>query len=270
MRIFDGRMLVLDTETTGTDPATARVVELGAVLIEAGRPVRRMRSLINPGGPIPEECTKVHGISDADVAEAPPFEDLAGRLVDLLEWVDATAGYNGVGYDSRVLAEELWRAMVYPPPRQLVERMLDPLVFVRQHLRHLRERKLGAIAEHFGVRLDEAHTAVADALATAEVIREMVGAGLIPDDLDEALRLQAKFAAFHAVESEEWSFWFYEDRMCPGLIRIGCGKHCGLELDAVEPGYARAILAKVDDLPDRVRAEFERIAAKVGGRRRRR
>jgi len=269
VRISDARLLVLDTETTGIDPATARVVELGGVLLEAGRPIKRMRSLIYPGGPIPPECTKVHGISDADVAGAPPFEDLADRLVDLLEGVDATAGYNGMGYDSRVLAEELWRAMVYPPPPQLVERMLDPLVFVRQHLRHLRKRDLGAIAAHFGVRLDEAHTAVADALAAAEVIREMVAAGHIPDDLDEALRLQVEFATLQGVEGGEWSFWLYADRARPGLLRIGCGKHCGAELDSVPPGYAKAILDKVADLPDRVRAEFERIAAKGGGRRRR-
>ena len=65
---------VIDTETTGLDPRSARVVELAMVRIAGGRlDGTSFRRLVNPGEPIPPAATGVHGIDAATVAEAPAF-----------------------------------------------------------------------------------------------------------------------------------------------------------------------------------------------------
>jgi DNA polymerase III subunit epsilon len=77
---------VFDCETTGTDPDVDEIVALALVLLDRdGVETGRFSSLVRPLCPIPEDATAIHGISDADVADAPTFARLAGRLVGLLE-----------------------------------------------------------------------------------------------------------------------------------------------------------------------------------------
>ena len=68
--------VALDTETTGLDPAKARIVEIAAVRIGAGRvdPQGALRRLVRPGVPIPPEASRIHGIDAAAVADAPSFK----------------------------------------------------------------------------------------------------------------------------------------------------------------------------------------------------
>src|SRR5215203_71679 len=95
--------VVLDTETTGLDPRTARVVEIAAVRLvsgrlDAGAPFRR---LVQPGGPIPASATRIHGIDATVVAGAPTFTDV---------WTEFSVYHGGavlightVGFDCGVL-----------------------------------------------------------------------------------------------------------------------------------------------------------------------
>jgi len=82
--------VALDVETTGLDPISGRVVEIalvqflfdpeGALLDE-----RRFASLVNPNQPIPQQASRIHGITDADVANEPVFGELATRVASLCE-----------------------------------------------------------------------------------------------------------------------------------------------------------------------------------------
>src|SRR6187200_3428024 len=67
--------VVLDTETTGLDPAKARIVEIGAVPLRRGRldETAALRRLVDPGEPIPADATRIHAIDDSSVASAPNF-----------------------------------------------------------------------------------------------------------------------------------------------------------------------------------------------------
>src|SRR5262245_3638421 len=77
---------VFDCETTGTDPERDEIVSLALVLLDAdGNETCRFGSLVRPSCPIPKEASAIHGIADADVAEAPTFTELAGQLLGLLE-----------------------------------------------------------------------------------------------------------------------------------------------------------------------------------------
>lgn len=95
------RVLVLDCETTGLDPATDRVVEIGWHLVDRGEIVSDGSELVNPGIPIPEDATKIHGITDDMVAGK---RSLPEALEDLPTCIDRVAAFNAA-YDASVLGE---------------------------------------------------------------------------------------------------------------------------------------------------------------------
>ena len=80
MHLRDATYAVVDVETTGFDRERDRVVEVACVLVRRGVQVRAFSSLVNPGRPIPARATDVHGITDADVAAAPPIGEVAPLL----------------------------------------------------------------------------------------------------------------------------------------------------------------------------------------------
>ena len=255
MKITEARILVFDTETTGVDPAEARIVELGAVAIAAGRSTEKLHTFVNPGCPIPAEVSAIHGVTDADVQDAPSFAELAPRVAERFHSVDVVAGYNAVHYDVPLLNAEL--ARVGSDFQADLGRVLDPVVFIRWHLRHLRERTLGAICVHLGIDLSDAHSAVADSIAAGRVLFSLVRMGLVPDDVDAALGAQAALQAIEQAEGERWTYWLYGCRTDSETLRLGCGKHIGRPLREVDAGYLGFLLRTIEDLPTAVRAEFE-------------
>jgi DNA polymerase III subunit epsilon len=75
--ILSRPLAVIDLETTGTDTQTDPIVEIGVIKVfPDGRSEARCRR-VNPGVPIPEAATAVHGIADSDVAHEPSFERIA-------------------------------------------------------------------------------------------------------------------------------------------------------------------------------------------------
>jgi DNA polymerase-3 subunit epsilon len=101
-------LAILDLETTGTDAKEARIVEISILKLspDGSRDMRTRR--VNPGVPIPPESSAVHGITDADVADAPRFDRIAGGMIDFLDGCDL-CGFNLRRYDLRVLCAELRR-----------------------------------------------------------------------------------------------------------------------------------------------------------------
>lgn len=105
-------VLAFDLETTGTDPAEDRIVELAYQRVNlpvVGRPVVSVERF-NPGRPIPGEATAVHGIADEDVAELPQFRRRAPAVQRLVDGADYLMTYNGRSFDVPLLHAELRRA----------------------------------------------------------------------------------------------------------------------------------------------------------------
>jgi len=258
----DRPLFVFDTETTGTDPAEARICELGAAHFAPDGQVTRLRQRINPGCPIPAEATQVHNITDADVAGEPSFAQVAPRFLAHLDRLPRLAGFNALTYDVPILNAEMERAGV--PARIDPAQVLDVLVFIRWHRRDLRKRTLEACTVEYAIRLDQAHSAAADAQATGELLLHLVQLGIIPADPAQALAEQARLLPLLAEESDRWSYWLYRDRRDPDKLRMGCGKLCGLPLDNVEPGYLRYLVDKLEGLPaDVVRIFRARLKGEV-------
>lgn len=166
------RVAFIDTETTGRDPLSDRLVEVGVVIGENGRVVERHSWLIDPTIPIPAESSAVHGISDQDVAGKPRFAAVASEIAAVLAGA-IPAAYNAA-FDRGFLMAELERARVVlpePPPalRREVD-WVDPLVFARELYQSEESRALGDMAARLGIALDRAHRATDDAEAALLVL----------------------------------------------------------------------------------------------------
>ena len=161
-----------DLETTGRDPREALIVTATIMLVDGrGRAVSSAEWLLDPGVPIPEEAAQVHGVT-TEKARAEGMDAAQGilevteTLRDLFGAGIPVIAFNGV-YDFTVMDREARRHGIAPLDPTPV---IDPYVIDKQLDRYRKgKRTLSAVSEHYGVRLEDAHTSAADALAAVEV-----------------------------------------------------------------------------------------------------
>ncbi|MBX3132838.1 MAG: 3'-5' exonuclease [Gemmatimonadaceae bacterium] len=164
--------VVVDVETTGGQPGGAdRVTEVAAVHVDGAATSVAFHSLVNPARPIPWYITRLTGIDDAMVRDAPRFEDIAGELAAHL--VGRVFVAHNASFDFGFLDAEF--ARVAPTPLgALVMGQLCTVRLARRLLSHLPRRNLDAVSAHYGVTIHDRHRASGDALATAEVLRRLL------------------------------------------------------------------------------------------------
>ena len=83
--MFAPLTIFLDLETTGLSPRDDGITEIGAVILEEGKPTREWSTLVRPKKPIPPEIARMTGISNEMVRDAPAFSEVAPQLAALLE-----------------------------------------------------------------------------------------------------------------------------------------------------------------------------------------
>lgn len=157
-----------DLETTGTDIATARIVEIGILIVQPDQSTTEHRYLVNPTIPIPLETSMIHGIYDKDVADKPTFAQLAKELYDLLNPCDL-GGYNSNRFDVPVLMEEFLRVNINfsIENRNLIDAFT---LFAMKEKRDLS----AALQFYCKENLENAHTAMADVIATYKVFKAQI------------------------------------------------------------------------------------------------
>ncbi|MEV4443220.1 3'-5' exonuclease [Streptomyces sp. NPDC049577] len=214
---FEGPLAAFDTETTGVDVERDRIVSAAMVAqSQAGGPPMVTRWLVNPGVPVPEGATAVHGLTDGYLQlhgrwPAPVMEEVARAL----------AGYAARGiplvvmnapFDLTLLDRELRRhrassLAAYLGPSPLC--VLDPWVLDR-HLDRYRKgrRTLSDLCAHYGVELTGAHDAAADALAALEVVREVGRRFASRLERLSPAELHARQAVWHAAQARGLQAWF--------------------------------------------------------------
>ncbi|MDK4294594.1 3'-5' exonuclease [Corynebacterium segmentosum] len=169
---FDAsRMLAFDLETTSANPKDARIVTSALVRID-GRDVQKVEHLADPGIEIPQAATDVHGITTEKAqAEGHPHEEVLKNTVDAIKeaWDDGlTLIVYNAAFDLTVLRSLTGDFTVTGP-------VFDPYVIDRVSDKWRKgKRTLGAVCEHYGVELGNAHEATADALAAARVAWKQV------------------------------------------------------------------------------------------------
>ena len=156
-----GDFVVVDVETTGTNPETADLVEVAAVRVSGGMITDRWSTFVNPGRPI--FGNQMHGITDADVAGAPSPAEAARAALDFVG--DAILVGHSVGFDIAFLEAALGDGSRIP-----FGSYLDTLTLAREGYPDLPSYTLGELSRFFGVTLQQAHRALPDAEATAELL----------------------------------------------------------------------------------------------------
>jgi DNA polymerase-3 subunit epsilon len=161
-------LVFFDLETTGTNISRDKIVEIAAVkVLPDGERITRVQ-LVNPMIPIPPEVTAIHGISDEDVKDAPPFKNIAKDLARFFEGCDL-AGFNIIKFDVPLLVEEFLRAGVEFEVSN--KKLLDA-----QKIFHLMEKRNLASAYKFYCKKEllDAHSALADTEATVEIFEQQI------------------------------------------------------------------------------------------------
>lgn len=167
------REIILDTETTGLDPATGdRIVEIGAVELLNHLPTgRTFHVYINPERDMPREAEAVHGLSSAFLSDKPVFAAIAQEFLDFIG--DAALVIHNASFDMAFLNAELGFLRLGPiPPEQVI----DTLHIARQ--KHPGSaNSLDALCRRYGIDNSKRtkHGALLDSELLAEVYLELIG-----------------------------------------------------------------------------------------------
>jgi len=167
------RSVLFDTETTGLDPLTGdRVIEVAALELDNDLPTgKSFHRLIHPQRDIPEEATRVHGITIDKLRDAPRFEEI---IDDLLEFfADGPLIAHNAPFDFGFLNAEFARA---GRPNLDRGRMVDTLVLAKKRFPGM-PNSLDALCRRFNIDLSErtTHNALLDCKLLAEVYVELTG-----------------------------------------------------------------------------------------------
>jgi DNA polymerase-3 subunit epsilon len=161
-------LAVIDLETTGTNLATDRIVEIAIVKLMPDGSKTVKHKLINPEMPIPKQASDIHGISDEQVKDATDFRQVANELKQFLDHCDL-AGYNSNRFDIPLLVEEFLRIGIDFDMKG--RKLIDV-----QRVFHLMEQRTLTAAYRFycDKTHDGAHGAQADAEATLEILQAQI------------------------------------------------------------------------------------------------
>ena len=158
--------VVVDIETTGGNPDWNRITEIGAVKVRNGEVIGEWSSLIHPGRAIPKFIVGLTGITDAMVADAPPFEAIADTFREFLG--EAVFVAHRVKFDCGFIRSEFERiGQDFRCPT------LCTVVAMRRYFPGLPSYGLGSLCRELGIPLESHHRALCDARATAELLKRI-------------------------------------------------------------------------------------------------
>ncbi|MFE7855930.1 3'-5' exonuclease [Streptomyces sp. NPDC057403] len=214
---YEGPLAAFDTETTGVEVETDRIVSAAVVVQDApgGRP-RVTRWLVNPGVPVPEAATAVHGLTDEHLQRngrwpAPVMYEIAEVLAEQAAMNRPLVVMNAP-FDLTLLDRELRRHRASSLDRWLQAsalRVLDPRV-LDKHLDRYRKgrRTLTDLCAHYEVPLEGAHDAAADALAALDVVRALGRRFAARLERLSPAELHSLQATWHAAQARGLQAWF--------------------------------------------------------------
>ncbi len=221
--------LAIDTETTDLDARKAAVVEIAVVPLVGGRLDEQAsrRTLVRPPARIPEDARRIHGISDADVADAPTFAQAWPGFATTV--ASSVLIGHSTGYDLAVLRHECARAgLSWQAPRALDVRLLSEIIAP-----NLSSYALESLASWLKVESGARHSAIGDAVTAGRIFL-----ALVPLLRERGIRTLAE-----------------AERACAGLIAARDAQHRAGWTESGEPPAApdTRTLIKLDSTPYRYR-----------------
>ena len=246
-------IVFFDIESTGLNVATDRIVELCLLKVypNGNEEARTLR--FNPGIHIPEESAAIHGIHDEDVADCPKFADMAHDIAAFFDDTDL-AGYNSNHFDIPLLVEEFIRAGIN------FDIYAHQFVDVQTIYHKLEQRNLSAAYKFYcGKDLENAHSALADTVATYEVLQAQL------DHYPEQLKNSVGFLAEFSRRGRNVDLAGRIVLNDQGVETINFGKYRGRAVVDVlrsDPGYFSWIMQ--GDFTQNTKQAFMRIRLREG------
>jgi len=221
-----------DLETTGTNVAQDRIVEISILKVYPNGNKESKTWLVNPEMQIPDEVIKIHGISNEKVANEPTFKMLSKEIYTIIKDSDL-GGFNSDRFDIPLLAEEMLRADIDFDMKHMVS------VDVQTIFHKMEKRTLEAAYKFYcDKELTDAHSAEADTNATYEVLLSQLDRY---PELENDVKKLAEFST-HKKTVDFAGFIVLDDNQDE---IFSFGKHKGrkvLEVLDKEPGYFGWIL----------------------------
>ena len=216
-----------DLETTGTNVAKDRIVEIAILKIFPNGNKESKTWLVNPEMPIPDDSMAIHGITNEKVANEPTFKELSQEIHAMIKDCDL-GGFNSDRFDIPLLAEEMLRVDVDFDMKNTVS------VDVQTIFHKMEKRTLAAAYQFYcGKDLTNAHSAEADTNATYEVLLSQLDRY---PDLENNIKKLAEFSS-HKRTVDFAGFIVLDEN---DDETFGFGKHKGKKVHDVleqEPGY---------------------------------
>ncbi len=240
-------LCVFDLETTGTNLAKDKIVEICILKVNPDASRESKTWLVNPEMHIPKETSDIHGITDEDVKDAPTFKEIASKIMEMIAGTDL-GGFNSNRFDVPLLAEELLRAGVDFDLSK--HKLVDA-----QTIFHKKEpRNLSAAFQFYcGKTLENAHSAEADVMATFEVLDAQVGKYEdVPNEISALSEFTfynknadlAGFIGYNNKEMEIFNFGKYKGQIVKEVFQKDLGYYGWLQ-NADFPLYTKKIFTKI-------------------------
>ena len=171
---------VVDLEATGAH-AAAEIIQVGIVIIENNQITKTYQTDVNPHEPLSEHIIQLTGITDDQLAKAPDFSQVAGEIYDLI--ADCVFVAHNVKFDANLLAEQLfWQGFELRTPR------VDTVELAQVFYPTFEKYTLEHLAKALDLDLTDAHTAISDAYATAQLfLRLQAKINQLPKEVLEKL-----------------------------------------------------------------------------------
>ena len=197
--VYDTAVFVaFDTETTGLDPASGRIVEIGAVKFDRRGIIARYNVLINPEMPMPEEAGKVNGITDAMLKDKPLIAAVFPDFFDFIGTGVLVA--HNAPFDINYVNAELKRLKKL----SLTNKVVDTRIFAKEVYTGLSSYALQDLAVQLGITALEAHRAEDDARVCMELFEKILNRFLKNNpELVEKIRAETDSASLLAPETEQ-------------------------------------------------------------------
>lgn len=199
--------VVVDTETTGLRPGGNDIIEVTAIKFENFVPVSAFTTLLKPRNSIPEDATRINGITDEMVQSAPTFAQIKRALEEFI------GNYPIVAHNAEFDVKFLHVSGFNFSENQV---FFDTLELSRQHIRDcmdgtkLENYKLATVCEECSIYFDGAHRSMADALATGLLFIEIIKTVFDNEDI-----FAIKFSEKPLTSLEELDDWEYYQTQKP-------------------------------------------------------
>ena len=221
-------IVFFDTETTGANPAEAKIVELGYVVTDVDLNVlNSWRTLVDPEMPIPADAAGVHHITDEDVYNAPTLAQISEACLAPLQQPGVILVAHNAPFDIQVARNLLPETFD----------VIDTLQLAKRYIPDSPNHKLGTLMYHCGLTVRKnTHSAIEDCMICVDLLRHI-------------MRLTGKDIPALITASNE-----------PLLIRImPFGKHKGMKMEEVPRDYLRWALREMANLDPNMRYTMEKL-----------